>query len=138
MAEEMSGRHAAVVAAVRELESAAKGRALLAVGATSRRLVSVLGVTETTALRYLRQTIEAGLLVELEHAGRKLLVPWPEGTENPPDVWVNGEPKKGAFRVTKHCEAGPAMAKVRFVLTPERLKVLVTQVLADAVEQRTT
>ncbi|MFJ4686411.1 hypothetical protein [Streptomyces sp. NPDC088789] len=133
MAEEMSGRHAAVVAAVREMESAAKGRALLAVGATSRRLASALEVTETTALRYLRETIAAEWLVELEHAGRKLLVPWPEGTENPPDVWVNGEPKKGTFRVTEHREVGPAMARVRFVFTPERLKLLVTQVLAEAV-----
>ncbi|MFF1693193.1 hypothetical protein ACFVXC_06125 [Streptomyces sp. NPDC058257] len=79
-------------------------------------------MTETTALRYLRETIAAGLLVEVGHAGRRLLLPWPDGTQSPPDVWVTGEVKRGTFRVTEFREPGPTMAKIRFVMTPERLK----------------
>lgn len=120
----MNGRHEAVVAAVREMEAAAPQAALLSVGTTSRRLADHLEVTETTALRYLRETIAAGLLVEVAHAGRRLLLSWPDGTESPPDVWVTGEVKRGNFRVTEIREPGPTMAKIRFVMTPDRLKTL--------------
>ncbi len=133
----MSSRHAAVAEVVREMGSTAREGALLAVGATSRRLAEQLGVTETTALRYLRETIAAGQLVEIGHVGRKLLLPWPEDTKNPPDVWVTGEVKRGSFRVTEHREVGPAMAKIRFVFTPERLKQLMDQAVAEEAAKAT-
>lgn len=127
----MSGRQESVVAAVREMEGAALETALLAVGTTSRKLMAYLEVTESTALRYLRETIAAGHLVEVAHAGRRLLLPWPEGMTNPPDVWVTGAVNRGKFRMTEHREVGPAMAKIRFVMTPERLKQLMDRVLAE-------
>ncbi|MEW1922327.1 hypothetical protein [Streptomyces sp. NPDC088360] len=128
--EQAPGWHTAVVDAVRAMEEAARERELLSVGTTSRRLAGAIEVTETTALRYLRGVIGAGKLVEIGHAGRRLLLPWPEGTQSPPDVWVTGEVKRGSFRVTEHREPGPAMAKIRFVMTPERLAALMQEKLA--------
>lgn len=127
----MSARHSAIVEAVRDMEAAAPDGALLAVGATSRSLARRLGVTETTALRYLKETIAAGQLAEIGHVGRKLLFPWPDGLPNTPERWTTGEVKRGAFRITTYREVGPAMAKIRFVFTPERLKLLMDQAIAE-------
>lgn len=129
--QQVPGWHEAVVDSVREMEGAACEGALLAVGATSRRLADVLGVTETTALRYLREVIASGKLVEVEHAGRKLLFPWPDEVKDPPERWANGEVKRGAFRMTTYREVGPAMSRIRFVFTPERLKQVMDQAVAE-------
>ncbi|MEU3979572.1 hypothetical protein AB0F77_05590 [Streptomyces sp. NPDC026672] len=140
MEEQKGGRHSAVVDAVREMEAAARDDALLAVGATSRSLARRLGVTETTALRYLRETIAAGHLVEVGHIGRKLLLPWPAELASPPERWATGEVSRGTFRLVTSRETGPAMAKIRFVFAPERLKQVMDKAVAEeaakAAEQR--
>ncbi|MGW1261125.1 hypothetical protein ACWD7Y_04090 [Streptomyces drozdowiczii] len=129
--EQVPGWHMAVLDAVREMEKSARESALLAIGATSRRLSDVLGVTETTALRYLRDVIASGKLVEISHAGRRLLFPWPAELQDPPERWATGEVKRGTFRMTAHREVGPAMSKIRFVFTPERLKQVMDQAVAE-------
>ncbi|MFF8283395.1 hypothetical protein ACF06W_11805 [Streptomyces albus] len=133
--QQVPGWHAAVVDAVREMEQTAADGVLLGVGPTSRRLVRMLEVTESTAVRYLREVIASGKLIEVGHVGRRLLLPWPEGMTEPPLPWVTGEVKRGTYRLTEYREPGPAMARVRFVFTPERLKQLMDGVLEQEAEK---
>ncbi|MFD9815074.1 hypothetical protein [Streptomyces sp. NPDC059080] len=133
--QQVPGRHAGVIEAVRGMEEAVAEKALLSVGATSRRLAGLLGVNDTTALRYLREVIASGKLIEIDHAGRRMMLPWPAEVEAPPDCWATGEVKRGNFRMTAHREVGPAMSKIRFVFTPERLKRVMNQAVAEAVER---
>jgi hypothetical protein len=127
--ENVPGWHADVIAAVRGGE-AAGDNVLLSIGAQSRALTRVLGISESAALKYLRAVIKSGALLEVSHAGRRLLLEWPAEVTDPPDVWVAGEVKRGTFRVTEHREVGPAMSKIKFVVSPERLQKIKDDALA--------
>ncbi|MET9360319.1 hypothetical protein ABZX93_05370 [Streptomyces sp. NPDC006632] len=117
-----------VVEAVSEMESDLKDGGLLSVGVAIRRAAAELGVNDTTTRKDIGALVAAGRLVEVSHVGRRLLLPWPAEFTDPPVRWVNGAVKRGWYEVTEDRQVGPAMVKVRFLFTPERLTAMLERI----------
>ncbi|WNI17561.1 hypothetical protein [Actinacidiphila sp. ITFR-21] len=129
-------RLAAVIATVSALESGLKDPELLSVGVAIRKTAEKLGVNDTTTRADVLMLLAEGRLVQVSHVGRRLLFPWPAQDEEAPTPWVNGAVKRGWYEITDHRQPGPAMAKVRFLFTPERLAAVMKRLReADASEK---
>lgn len=127
--QDMGERHQKVADFVRGLEAEGKGNKLFSVGATSRQMAGVLNLSEATARKYLREAVAAGALVEVKHEHRLLDFPWPEGVEFKPKRWAQGSMNRGWFHMTEERQVGPAMTRITFVFTPERLKQVVDEAM---------
>ncbi|MFH9731937.1 hypothetical protein [Streptomyces sp. NPDC017260] len=129
---ELRERRERIAAFVRGWEDAGRPESLYSVGAMSRAMAKAMNLVESTARKYLRDAIDAGVLVEVKHLGRSLQFPWPteELAKGAPERFVQGSVNRGRFWVTEDHQLGPAMTKITFVFTPERVK----QVMDEARE----
>lgn len=122
--QDLEGRHKRVAEFVRALENTGKPETLYSVGVVSRRMAREMGLVETTARKYLKAAVAAGVVVEVKHLGRSLRFPWPieEVTKGAPERFVQGSVNRGRFWMTEDRQVGPAMTKTTFLFTPDRLE----------------